>query len=173
MNESLTPYSSLQTLPSWKALEVVENACFVWFGNILWEWPHLEGNWMWFGPNHWNHLLEFYFASPINFYPCLCCALVVTIHVLQPSGSFLSPNDLSTGGRLPGLSVRESGKGEYLQDCCCAGFGQLFMNFHPPFSLPSPAYPLLLHGANRFPQCRIPLKRWCISCHLFSLIFLT
>lgn len=41
----------------------------------------------------------------------------------------------------------------------------------PPFSLPSPAYPLLVHGANRFPQCRTSLKRCCISCHSFFFFF--
>lgn len=43
----------------------------------------------------------------------------------------------------------------------------------PPFSLPSPAYPLLVHGANRFPQCRTSLKRCCISCHSFFFFFLS
>lgn len=177
MNKSLTPTAHGELhlpgqLQKWQQMHLLSNLETI--SHSLWERPHLEGSWMWLGPNHWNQPVELHLLLqsvvtitsdvPCSLRPHFMCFKLWDSH---PSAAH-SPTELSVGG-LPWPSMREQGKSEYPRDSAAvlnsASSSSIFT-----FSLPS-ACPSAAPGVRRCPQGRSSLTCW-YNHHLF-LRFLT
>ena len=108
--------------------------------HILWEWPHLEGLWMWLGTNHWNQLVELHLPSPISCYDCTIASDVPCS--LWPHFMCFTLQDLSHHrcpltrwaqcSRRTSRAKHEKARERWISQrlCRCAEFSQLFLNFH-------------------------------------------
>lgn len=69
-------------LQKWQQMSLLSNLETI--SHILWEWPHLEGSWMSFGPNHWNQLVELH----LLFQPVVTLASAVPCSFFRLEAAF-------------------------------------------------------------------------------------